>query len=230
MQALAMERELAGSCRVAGCGEAPAHRRSAHPPTRLLPPAFRSPLPRVPRYSAILAATPTGIGRDNEFGERGGLGQAGNATAAAAAAIIDRHHRRRHRCHLVSSVEVSVTSSDQSLNLETRESYSLEVDAPAVIVQANSVYGALRAFESLAQLIRRRPRAAVELAAGEDPGAQPLVLALLHVPLHVLLPLLLLCVPGTVCAERSSCARRAPRPPELAPVLRAVAASLAPLL
>lgn len=64
--------------------------------------------------------------------------------------------RRRRRCHLVKTVEVSVTSSDQSLNLETRESYSLEVAAGAVMIQANSVFGALRGMETLAQLARRR--------------------------------------------------------------------------
>lgn len=32
-------------------------------------------------------------------------------------------------------LQVSVTSSDQSLNLETRESYTLEVQDPAILVQ-----------------------------------------------------------------------------------------------
>ena len=170
----------------------------------------------LPRYSAILAATPTGIGRDDEFSDK-----AGNATAAAAAAAAAGGVGRRHRrCHLVISVEVSVTSSDQSLNLETRESYSLDVDAPAILIQANSVYGALRAMESLSQLVRRRPRAAVEQAAGAAseavpgdavwPGAQPALLS----------PSRFCCCCCGVCAEYSSALPR----PELAPVLWPAAA------
>ncbi|KAI7841169.1 hypothetical protein COHA_005135 [Chlorella ohadii] len=73
-----------------------------------------------------------------------------DGTAGAGAA------GRGKRCHLVRTIEVSVTSSDQSLNLETRESYTLDVASPAIVIQANSVFGALRALESLSQMLRRR--------------------------------------------------------------------------
>jgi hexosaminidase len=82
----------------------------------------------------------------------------------------------------VRTIEVSVTSSDQSLNLETRESYTLDVASPAIVIQANSVFGALRALESLSQMLRRRsvlPGSALEALVppeaiwpAEEEGAQ----------------------------------------------------------
>lgn len=109
------------------------------------------PLPACQRYTDILKAMPLGLGQETHpAGPSAALAAAANGSAGAA----QRHHKRR--CHLVESVAVSVTSSDQSLNLETRESYSLEVAAGAAMIQANSVYGALRGMETLAQLARRR--------------------------------------------------------------------------
>jgi hypothetical protein len=50
------------------------------------------------------------------------------------------------------SVSVFVVSSDQSLGLQTSETYTIRINAPTTIIQATTVYGALRALETLAQL------------------------------------------------------------------------------
>ncbi|KAH7624918.1 putative Beta-hexosaminidase subunit beta [Nannochloris sp. 'desiccata'] len=52
----------------------------------------------------------------------------------------------------IRSVSVFVVSSDQSLGLQTSETYTLRINAPTTIIHATDVYGALRAMESLAQL------------------------------------------------------------------------------
>lgn len=99
-------------------------------------------------YTEIIRAIPLGIGRDPTGGddsEDALLARFGEAPEAAAGGVeaeggtdVSRRRHRR-RCHLISSIEVSVTSSDQSLTLETRESYTLDVAAPAIIVQVGSL-------------------------------------------------------------------------------------------
>lgn len=96
------------------------------------------------------AASAGGESKPSGAAHRDELAAAGSGAAGAGAGA------RRKRCHLVRTIEVSVTSSDQSLNLETRESYTLDVASPAIVIQANSVFGALRALESLSQMLRRR--------------------------------------------------------------------------
>jgi type VI protein secretion system component VasA len=83
--------------------------------------------------------------------------------------------RKRKRCHKMHKIEVSVTSSDQSLTMETRESYSLSIDGSshAILIQANSVFGALRAMETLSQLVRRRSVQQVEGSSSELEGFVP---------------------------------------------------------
>ena len=120
------------------------------------------------RYASILKSTPLGIGdKDDVISD--GFAYALEVEAleeeAEAGQQELRKERRHKRCHVIRTVEVSVTSSDQSLTLETRESYSLSIEAGAIQIQANSVFGALRAMESLAQLVRRRMVEEVERAA-----------------------------------------------------------------
>ncbi|EFN52781.1 hypothetical protein CHLNCDRAFT_58755 [Chlorella variabilis] len=119
-------------------------------------------------YASILKSTPLGIGdKDDVISD--GFAYALEVEAleeeAEAGQQELRKERRHKRCHVIRTVEVSVTSSDQSLTLETRESYSLSIEAGAIQIQANSVFGALRAMESLAQLVRRRMVEEVERAA-----------------------------------------------------------------
>lgn len=123
------------------------------------------------------------------------LGLGLEATPATAAAANDagvgasKKKKKKKRCHLVERVEVSVTSSDQSLTLETRESYSLSVAAPAAMIQANSVYGALRGMETLAQLARRRTlRDDNEGEAGEWEAGEDLLLSESDVPAEAVWP------------------------------------------
>jgi hypothetical protein len=72
-----------------------------------------------------LKSTPLGIGDRDDVtfheAEEPGLGR----------------KKKRRRCHVLRKVEVSVTSSDQSLTLETRESYSLSIgsNGAAILVQ-----------------------------------------------------------------------------------------------
>lgn len=54
-------------------------------------------------------------------------------------------------------VVVEVVSSDQSLGLQTSETYTLRVAAPTTIIEATTVHGALRGLETLAQLAREVP-------------------------------------------------------------------------
>ncbi|KNC55514.1 beta-hexosaminidase subunit A1 [Thecamonas trahens ATCC 50062] len=54
----------------------------------------------------------------------------------------------------LSVLEVCVASSDESLGLETDETYKLEIDGSATAsLQAESVYGAMRGLETFAQLV-----------------------------------------------------------------------------
>lgn len=59
--------------------------------------------------------------------------------------------KKRRSCHMLRKVEVSVTSSDQSLTLETRESYSLSVgsNGAAILVQVGQRRGPPRAGRAL---------------------------------------------------------------------------------
>lgn len=59
----------------------------------------------------------------------------------------------RHGRHAIHCIAVHVWSSDQSLGLQTSESYTLTVAAPTTTIEATTVYGALRALETLAQLV-----------------------------------------------------------------------------
>ena len=56
---------------------------------------------------------------------------------------------------LIERLEVSVSSTDQSLSVATDESYELVVDAPFSRIKAPTVFGALRALETFAQLVER---------------------------------------------------------------------------
>lgn len=61
--------------------------------------------------------------------------------------------RLAHLHGAITAVCVYVLSSDQSLGLQTSETYTLRVAAPTTIIEATTVYGALRALETLAQLM-----------------------------------------------------------------------------
>jgi len=50
---------------------------------------------------------------------------------------------------------VNVTSSDESLSLETDQSYRLQITSPEIYIEASTVYGALNGLESLSQLVYR---------------------------------------------------------------------------
>lgn len=52
----------------------------------------------------------------------------------------------------IEEVIVNVASSDQSLGLQTNEAYSLNVSSPTTRIHAKTVFGALRALETLSQL------------------------------------------------------------------------------
>jgi hexosaminidase len=54
--------------------------------------------------------------------------------------------------HSIKRVAVYVTSSYQSLGLQTSETYTLRVSAPTTIIHATNVFGALRGLETLAQM------------------------------------------------------------------------------
>jgi hexosaminidase len=57
----------------------------------------------------------------------------------------------------IASVTVNVTTPDLNLTVATVESYSLVISSPAVAITAPTAYGALRALESLSQLVDYRP-------------------------------------------------------------------------
>lgn len=63
--------------------------------------------------------------------------------------------KNKHRS--IERLDVYVYSFDQSLNLDTDESYTLTVEAPVSVLQCHTVYGALRGLETLSQLIDRVP-------------------------------------------------------------------------
>ena len=51
--------------------------------------------------------------------------------------------------------DVNVASSDESLTLETDESYTLTIAAPRAKITAKTVYGAMHGMETFAQLVDR---------------------------------------------------------------------------
>lgn len=55
----------------------------------------------------------------------------------------------------ITGVNVNVESSDETLSLETDQSYNLTITAPTITINANTVYGALYGLESLSQLVDR---------------------------------------------------------------------------
>ncbi|KAK9819131.1 hypothetical protein WJX74_008081 [Apatococcus lobatus] len=71
--------------------------------------------------------------------------------------------RIEHLDGRIDALHVYVQSSDQSLNLETDESYTLIVQSPLSWITASSVYGALRGLETFGQLVDR-----IELPKGRS--------------------------------------------------------------
>jgi hexosaminidase len=53
----------------------------------------------------------------------------------------------------ISSMVVNVKSADETLGLNTDESYTLTVNATGAAISANTVYGAIRALETFSQLV-----------------------------------------------------------------------------
>lgn len=53
--------------------------------------------------------------------------------------------------NMIEKVVVYVQSYDQTLDVYTSETYSLRISAPAVVIEAQTVYGAMRALETLSQ-------------------------------------------------------------------------------
>ena len=88
------------------------------------------------RYGAIV------FGSAHPGGGRRQLADAASKAATAATTIT--------------GVDVNVASSDQSLTLETDESYTLTVAAPRATITAKTVYGALHGLETFSQLVDRQ--------------------------------------------------------------------------
>lgn len=68
--------------------------------------------------------------------------------------------RSRARANLsvkaaITSCQVTVVSTDETLELDTDESYKLVLEAPTVMITAKTVFGALYGLETLSQLVSR---------------------------------------------------------------------------
>jgi len=74
--------------------------------------------------------------------------------AADAASLASSPPLTRH-ASTITSLRVYVAQPDQSLNVHTDESYAMSLAAPTATVQATTVFGALRALETFAQLVDR---------------------------------------------------------------------------
>ena len=95
---------------------------------------------RTPAYHSSTESSPSEEGKGTREGKREGA-----PTTSAARDPAPRIERLR----------VSVLSTDQSLSVATDESYELVVDAPTSRIEAPTVFGALRALETFAQLVER---------------------------------------------------------------------------
>jgi hypothetical protein len=58
----------------------------------------------------------------------------------------------------IEKIVVYVQSYDQSLDIYTSETYSLRIDSPTIVMTSQTVYGALRGLETLAQSCHFLPR------------------------------------------------------------------------
>ena len=112
------------------------------------------------RYDGIVFRTPAyySSGEDKKKEEE----KKNEATAGAAATTTTTtinptpaSAREDPPSPLIERLEVSVSSTDQSLSVATDESYELFVDAPFSRIEAPTVFGALRALETFAQLVER---------------------------------------------------------------------------
>jgi len=68
---------------------------------------------------------------------------------------LRKHQSTLNDATTIVGVAVDIQSSDESLSLETDQSYTLTIKAPKVQISAKTVYGALYALESFSQLVDR---------------------------------------------------------------------------
>jgi len=78
------------------------------------------------------------------------------------ASTIASYCKSNHFCHFsgpslrstnsINQISVQVSSDDESLNIETNESYSIHVNESSIVLKSESVYGAIRGLETLAQI------------------------------------------------------------------------------
>lgn len=92
------------------------------------------------RYSAILAQQRRHSATTQ--GER----SAGTSIRAA--------HAGRTNSNTIDTVSVRVLSHNEVLNLETSERYEIDIAAPETRIVSDTVYGAIRAVETFAQLVQ----------------------------------------------------------------------------
>ncbi|KAK9836128.1 hypothetical protein WJX81_003786 [Elliptochloris bilobata] len=108
------------------------------------------------RYEELIFDTPSHLAEEALRG-----GAPANTSALAGALGRSRHTR-------IKRLRVYVGSYDQSLNLQTDESYTLSIASPTSTLQATTVFGALRGLETFSQL------AGVEEGVDEEHGQQGL--------------------------------------------------------
>ena len=75
----------------------------------------------------------------------------------------------------IEKIVVYVQSYDQSLDIYTSETYSLRIDSPTIVITSQTVYGALRGLETLAQSCHVLPRVEYEIddrTARSDAGEE----------------------------------------------------------